>query len=54
MKLVVAYRSFAIAPKNVCDLAIIVAVLVVVPLYCCTPDRFPVTLVLFDDVDAAI
>jgi hypothetical protein len=40
--------------KNVCELAIIVAVLVVVPLYCCTPDSFPVTLILFDDVDSTI
>ena len=54
MKLLGAFRSFANAPKNVCKLAIIVAVLVVVPLYCCTPDRFPVTLVLFDDADATI
>ena len=55
MKPVVAFRSFANAPKNVSELAIIVAVLVVVvPLYCCASDRFPVTLVLFDDVEATI
>jgi len=54
MTLIVAFCSFASAPKNVRELAIIVAVLVVVPLYCCTPERFPVTLVLFYDVDATI
>jgi hypothetical protein len=53
MKLIVAFRIFANASINVCELAVIVAVFVVVPLYCCTPDRFPVTLVLFHDVDAA-
>jgi hypothetical protein len=54
MKLIVAFLSFANAPKNVYELAIIIAMLVVVPPYCCTHDRFPVILVLFDDVEATI